>query len=320
MKSSNRAGLEGFLNVSKPYGWTSHDVVQLVRKLTGVRRVGHAGTLDPAAAGVLVVAIGRATRLVDFAADHEKSYCGDVVLGAATNTDDADGSVLYARDPSSVALDQVVAALAGFLGEIEQLPPQFSAVKLKGEKAYEIARRGGAAELAPRRVNIKDIVVVGWEPPVVSLLVRCSKGTYIRSLARDLGEKLGVGGHLGALVRLASGPFTCDDSVGVEDLRMAAEFGYLERLIWPPDVAVAHLPAIIVSPEHARDMRRGSRWPMPSARPSPMERAAEPGPRPPGPGPEGRLVRVYSDGGEFLGLAEPRDGAWQPRLVVSEGE
>ena len=318
MKSSNRAELEGFLNVSKPWGWTSHDVVQLVRRLTGIRRVGHAGTLDPAAAGVLVVAVGRATRLVDFAADHDKSYCGDVVLGAATNTDDAEGSVLYARDPSSVTLDQVVAALSGFLGEIEQLPPQFSAVKVKGRKAYEIARRGGAAELAPRRVNIKGIAVVGWERPVVSVLVRCSKGTYIRSLARDLGEKLGVGGHLGALVRLASGPFTCDDSVGVEDLRMAAEFGYLDRLIWPPDVAVAHLPALIVSAEHACDMRRGARWSMLSARPSRAERGVEPRPSPLGP--EGGQVRVYSVGGEFLGLAEPRDGAWQPRLVVSEGE
>lgn len=270
--------------------------------------------MDPAATGVLVVAVGRATRLVDYLGDQDKSYCGDVVLGAATDTDDAEGSVLYARDPSAISLEQVVEALSGFLGEIEQIPPQYSAVKLEGRKAYEIARKGGKARLAPRRVTIKGIVVVGWEPPTVSLVVRCSKGTYIRSLARDLGETLGVGAHLGALVRLSSGPFNCEDAVGTEDLKLAAEFGYLEKLIYPPDLAVAHLPAIVVSRQHAQDMKGGRRWPA-----SPGARAS----RPPEGGQEGRapeMVRVYSEEGDFLGLAEPREGSWQPRLVLSEEE
>ncbi len=301
MNSSDRPPLEGFLNVSKPYGWTSHDVVQLVRRLTGIRRVGHAGTLDPAATGVLVVAVGRATRLVDYLSGEDKSYCGDVVLGAATDTDDAEGRVLYARDPSTVGLEQVTPALARFLGEIDQVPPQYSAVKLGGRKAYEIARRGGTAGLAPRRVTIKGLALVGWEPPVLSLLVRCSKGTYIRSLARDLGDALGVGGHLGALVRLSSGPFTCDEAAGTEDLRLAAEYGYLDRLIWPPDLAVSHLPAVVLSEQHARDMVAGRRWP--------VRNPVQPG-----------TVRVYSEEGSFLGLAEQRDGSWQPRLVLLEEE
>jgi tRNA pseudouridine55 synthase len=294
--------MEGFLNVSKPYGWTSHDVVQLVRKLAGTRRVGHSGTLDPAATGVLVVAVGRATRLVDYLGGRDKSYCGDIVLGAATSTDDAEGNVLYARDPSGVGLTDVAEALSKFLGEIEQLPPQFSAVKLDGQKAYEIARRGGEAKLTPRKVTMKGIVVVAWEPPVVSVVVRCSKGTYIRSLARDLGESLGVGAHLGALVRLTNGPFDCGDATGVEELRLAAEYGYFGDLLWPPDVAVSDRPALVVSGAHAEDMVGGRRWPATSF-----------------PGGDG-TVRVYSEDGDFLGLAELQEGDWQPKLVLPKQE
>ncbi len=300
VKGSRRSTVEGFLNVCKPYGWTSHDVVQLVRRITGTRRVGHGGTLDPAAAGVLVIAVGRATRLIDYLAGQDKSYCGDIVLGASTDTDDAEGSVLRISDPSAIGLEQVVPPLASFLGEIEQIPPQYSAVKLGGKKAYEIARRGGKAAVAPRRVTIKGIAVVGWEPPTLSVIVHCSKGTYIRSLARDLGESLGVGAHLGALVRLSSGSFDLDDSVGIEDLRLAAEFGYLDRLIRAPDVAVARLPAVVVGAPHSRDMLGGRRWRASISRPVS--------------GP----VRVYSDGGVFLGLAELVDDQWQPRLVMVE--
>jgi tRNA pseudouridine55 synthase len=277
-------------------------VVAVVRRLTGVRRVGHGGTLDPSAAGVLLVAVGRATRLVDYVAVQDKCYCGDVVLGAATDTDDSEGNVLYARDPSAITLDQVVAALSGFLGEIDQVPPQYSAVKLQGKRAYEIARKGGKARLAPRRVTIMGLSVVAWEPPTLSLVIRCSKGTYIRSLARDLGERLGVGAHLGALVRLASGPFTIEDAVGIEDLRLAAEFGYLDGQILPPDLAVAGLPTVIASRRHTADMRGGRRWPARGV--------------PPKLGP----VRVYSEEGDFLGLAELEEGCWQPKLVFSEEE
>lgn len=300
MSRIGRTGPEGFLVVSKPYGWTSHDVVAAIRKLTRVRRVGHGGTLDPTAVGVLVVALGRATRLLDYPENQDKCYCGDVVLGAATNTDDSEGTVLYARDPSRITLDRVVEALAGFIGEIEQVPPQFSAVKLQGKKAYEIARRGGPLELAPRKVTIKGISVVGWEPPIVSLVILCSKGTYIRSIARDLGERLGVGAHLGALVRLANGKFTMDDALDIEDVRLAVEFEYLDKLLLPPDEAVAHLPAVIVSPSHSADMLEGRRW---WAREKP---GAE-------------MARVYSQDGGFLGLARWEFGFWQPSVVFSEG-
>jgi tRNA pseudouridine55 synthase len=302
VESTRRTVPEGFINVHKPYGWTSHDVVQLVRRLVGTRRVGHAGTLDPAATGVLGVAVGRATRLIDYLAHGDKIYCADVVLGASTDTDDAEGRVLLARDPSFLSLEEVVTALSGFLGEISQVPPRYSAVKLEGKKAYEIARRGGEATLAPRQVTLWGMAVVDWEPPVLSFIVRCTRGTYIRSLARDLGARLGVGAHLGALVRLSSGPFGLGDAVGIEDLRTAAEFGYLDTLMWAPDLAVGHLPALVVSGERVQDMLGGRRWPG----------LAHPGRAGP--------ARVYSGGGAFLGLAEWQEGVWQPRLVMPEAE
>lgn len=300
MTGSGKLTLEGFLNISKPYGWTSHDVVGLVRRLAQTRRVGHGGTLDPAATGVLPVAVGRATRLVDYMAGRDKSYCADIVLGAATTTDDAEGQVIFSRDPSHLGLHDVVLALSSFSGEIDQVPPQFSAVKLQGRKAYEIARKGGEARLSPRRVTIRGMAVVGWEPPIFSVVISCSKGTYVRSLARDLGERLGVGGHVGALVRLTSGPFDCEDAVGVEELRLAAEFGYLDSLIYPPDLAVQHLPALILSRSSVATVAMGQQWPAASSLP------------------EGSTARLYSEDGAFLGLAELRDSSWQPRVVLLE--
>ena len=247
-----------------------------------------------------MVAVGRATRLLEYALGHDKSYCGDIVLGASTDTDDAEGSVISVADPGGVGLDQVVSGLSSLLGEIEQVPPRYSAIKLQGKKAYELARKGQRVELSPRRVRIKAIAVLGWEPPTISIVVICSKGTYIRSLARDLGERLGVGGHLGALIRLSSGPFKLEDAIRVEELKLAAEVGYLDELILPMDFAVTNLPAIIVEDEHARDMWGGRRWPI---------RAQQ---VPTGP------VRVYSTEGIFLGIAEAADGKWQPRLVLAE--
>lgn len=274
-------------------------MVQVIRKLAETRRVGHAGTLDPAATGVLGVAIGRATRLIDYMAESDKSYCADVVLGAATDTDDFDGRVLDARDPFATTLAEVVSALSGFLGNIQQVPPQYSAVKLQGRKAYEIARSGKKAEISPRQITIRGIAVVGWEPPVLSLLVRCSKGTYIRGLARDLGERLGVGAHLGALVRLSSGPFHIDDASSIDDLKLAAEMGYLEDLLWPADSAVFHRRATVVTRRVAGDMLGGRKW-QAGDTPAPDE-----------------TVRVYSEDGQFLGLAGLESGIYHPRLVLA---
>ncbi len=298
MRDNKKSTHEGFLSVFKPHGWTSHDVVGLVRRLAGTRRVGHGGTLDPAATGVLVVAVGRATRLVDYMANQDKSYRADIVFGSTTTTDDAEGRVLRSHDPTGLGLDAVVSALPGFLGQIDQVPPQYSAVKLRGRKAYEIARAGGAAVLNARRVTIRGLAVVGWNPPILTVQVLCSKGTYIRSLARDLGERLGVGAHLGSLVRLAAGPFRIQNAASVDELRAAAGNGRLGDLMQPPDLAVCHLPALVVPDAVAAGMVLGRAW------------------RNVGVATEGDTARVYSERGEFLGLAVAVGERWQPKVVL----
>lgn len=289
--------MEGFLNVRKAAGWTSHDVVQVIRRLTGTRRVGHAGTLDPAATGVLVVAVGRATRLLDYLLMQDKCYRAEVVFGAATTTDDAEGEVVRTGDVSRLTFQDVSRLLPRFLGEIWQLPPQYSAVKLQGRKAYQLARKGEWAEMEPRAITVRGIAVEGWGRPRLSMLVCCSKGTYIRGLARDMGDALGVGAHLGALSRISSGAFTLEDAASLDTLKEAASEGTLARWVTPLDRAVAHLPEVRVSAATAAGIMNGSAWPVEGA------------------GQGAGVARVYDETGRFLGLAEARDGCWRPKLV-----
>ncbi|HEY8476007.1 MAG TPA: tRNA pseudouridine(55) synthase TruB [Chloroflexota bacterium] len=286
----------GFLNVEKPRGYTSHDVVAFVRRTIRVRRVGHAGTLDPAARGVLPICVGRATRLADEVGEGEKAYQGDVVLGIATTTDDAEGEVVAHGDTAGIDEATVRKALDGFVGPQEQIPPAFSAVRVQGMRAYQLARRGGAVELRPRQITIYEARLVAWHPPVATIFVRCSRGTYVRAIARDLGQRLGCGAHLDNLVRLAVGRFTLDDALALEEIALAAQHGYWTDLLFPPDFPLVHLPAAIVHDERAHDFRHGRAWRGPSAR--------------------GGRHRVYGEGGSFLGVAEfdPTRGVWNPRL------
>ena len=195
------------LVLDKPQGLTSHDVVARVRRITREKRVGHAGTLDPAATGVLVVLVGKATRLAQFFVEMDKGYRGRVVLGVATDTQDATGKVVASADPSSVTEEQIVEAFAAFEGETEQVPPMVSALKRDGTPLYVLARRGEVVEREARRVCISDLRVLSVELPEVEFEMRCSKGTYVRTLAADIGDKLGCGAHLGELARTAVGPF-----------------------------------------------------------------------------------------------------------------
>ena len=225
MSASSRAAapsshaVTGLLNVDKPPGWTSFDVVAFVRKQTGVRRVGHAGTLDPAATGVLPVCLGQATRVVEYLVDATKTYVATVRLGRVTDTYDADGAVQSEADASGVSREAVEAALDRFRGLIEQRPPPFSALKRDGVPLYKLARAGQAAEAAPRRVTIYRLDITKYEPPLLSLEIECGKGTYVRSLAHDLGASLGVGGSLASLVRTRVGPFALADAIDIEALR-----------------------------------------------------------------------------------------------------
>ena len=211
----------GFLNVYKPKGKTSHDVVAVLRRIIKIKQIGHTGTLDPFAEGVLPICIGKATRLIEYLND-DKAYVGTVQLGNSTTTYDTEGEAVNFSDKKA-SLSETESALDLFRGEIEQLPPIYSAIKVNGKKMYEYARKGEAVEIKPRKVCINELKILGFdeEKQQVELFISCSKGTYIRSIANDLGENLGTYGHLTKLIRIKAGCFTVEDSVKIEDIDTA---------------------------------------------------------------------------------------------------
>jgi tRNA pseudouridine55 synthase len=294
-----RPTLHGFLVIDKPAGWTSHDVVARARRLLGERRIGHAGTLDPAATGVLPLAVGLATRALEYLADSSKTYLAEVVFGVETDSLDGDGTVTATSDPSGLSRAEVERALASFRGPLDQVPPMHSAIKVGGRPLYERARRGEELELAPRRVTIHELALLEWEPPVARLLVDCSKGTYVRSLARDLGRALGVGGYLGDLVRVRSGPFTLCDAWTLAELSRLDVAAWWPEVAYHPDVALLDRPALLLDGDARRVWRHGG--PVPAT------------------GADG-IARVYDEGGSWLGVArgEAGGGAWRPLKVIEE--
>ena len=238
----------GFLNLDKPLHMTSHDVVAKVRRryraLTGSKKVGHAGTLDPLASGVLVLCLGKATRLSEYIMRGAKTYRAQVTLGIATTTYDAEGEIVSCRGAEHIERTDVESHLRRFIGELQQIPPMYSAIKVRGRKLYELARQDQTIERDPRAVRIDGINILAWDNPTISLEIRCSSGTYVRSLAHDLGQSLGVGGHLSALRRIASGSFSIDDSIGLE--RVLSEDAWLEAIV-PPQVALADRCSVTLS-------------------------------------------------------------------------
>lgn len=240
-------GWEGFLNLNKPMGMTSHDCIGAMRRILHERRIGHGGTLDPAAMGVLPLAVGRMTRLLRFLGEN-KRYRATIRLGVATDTDDLEGTILYQAPAPHLTLDQVRTALTTFEGTIEQIPPRFSAIRRDGKRLYELARSGKAPDLEDitvRQVRIDQIIVLEWQSgnyPEVMVDVVCGAGTYIRSIARDLGSALGCGGTLARLVRTASGLFCIEESCDLETVRTRVEDRTLSLI--SPRVALAHLPVV----------------------------------------------------------------------------
>lgn len=222
----------GFLNVYKPQGKTSHDVVAFLRRVTGIKQIGHTGTLDPFAEGVLPICIGKATRLIEYLKD-DKAYIGTVQLGKSTTTYDIEGDTAGVNNNVNVTVDEIESALQHFRGEIEQLPPVYSAIKVKGKKLYEYARNGEEVKLEPRGVNIYKLDIVSYDEKLkqLELYIECSKGTYIRSIANDLGEKLGTYGHLIKLVRVKAGDFEVNESVKLENLQTKEDVE--KHLIYP---------------------------------------------------------------------------------------
>jgi tRNA pseudouridine55 synthase len=296
--------LDGIFNVNKSVGMTSHDVVAHVRRLTRQRRVGHAGTLDPAASGVLPVCVGQATRVAEYLGEGGKAYRATIRFGVVTDTYDAEGDVLRTA-PVALTREAIEATLPAFLGRQLQAPPIYSAIKCKGTPLYKLARAGEAVVVEPRSVEIIALSIVSWQSPDLVLEVECGPGTYIRSLAYDLGERLGPGAHLAALVRTRSGPFTLDTSLTLEDLERALADGtWRDRLYAPDEALLEHRAAILGAANEAR-VRNGQPLHFGG---SPL--AASGGER---------LLRAYTADGRFLGILRwaPEAAAWQPHKVVA---
>jgi len=255
-------GLDGILILAKPPGPTSHDMVGLVRRLSGVRRVGHGGTLDPFASGVLPLFLGQATRVVEYHLGDRKAYRATVCFGATSTTDDLEGEL----SPAGSAPDRaaVEAALDGFRGAIEQRPPAYSAIKVAGRRSYALARAGIAPVLKMRTVTIHRLDLVEWDGsdpdrPIAIVEVDCSAGTYVRALARDLGETVGSGAYLGALARTASGPFRIDEAIGVDEVRTAVATGPagFAALLRPPDIGLDAFPRVVLDGAEIAAVSRG---------------------------------------------------------------
>ena len=251
----------GMIVIDKPAGWTSMDVCAKLRGMFHEKRVGHAGTLDPMATGVLPVFIGRATRAVEFAADSDKEYIAGLKLGVVTNTQDATGEVLEER-PVSITGDQLRAALGRFTGDIEQLPPMYSAIKINGKKLYELARKGKEVERKPRPVTIHALEVLDEAPTEGAdyfLRVVCSKGTYVRTLCHDIGQALGCGGCMSSLRRVKAAGFTMEDCVTLEAVQQAVDRGEGEALLLPVDAFFAGLPMLVLKTAGAeKKVRNGA--------------------------------------------------------------
>ncbi len=296
--------MNGILSLHKPAGPTSFDMVRLVRRLTGLRRVGHGGTLDPAASGVLPVLLGQATRVSEYLHSATKTYRARVRLGIATDTYDAEGQVVATADPSGVALGQAREALECLRGQTWQTPPMHSALKRQGRPLYRLARAGIEVDREPRRVRIDAITLLAWEPPSLTIEVVCGRGTYIRSLAHDLGQALGCGAHLGSLVRTRVGPFTIEDALTVEALFDAVHGGALPERLYALDWAMLHLPAAVLAPAETRALRHGQTL---AADPSSPALAA------------GTPCRAYGFDGALVGLMtlDASEGRWRPAKVFS---
>ena len=278
--------MNGILLVDKPAGWTSNDVVQKLRGILHERRIGHAGTLDPMATGLLTVFVGRATRAVEFAEADAKRYRAALRLGLTTDTQDSTGTVLH-KTESDVTWEALEQALLGFRGEIRQVPPMYSAVKVNGKRLYKLARRGETVERAARTVTIQSLDLLGREGEDWILDIRCSKGTYIRTLCQDIGDALGCGGCMAALRRLEAGAFTVEEAHSLEEIAQAASEGRAETLLLPVDTLFRGVAAETVGAAAEKKIRNGNTF-----------RTSLP---------DGTL-RLYSETGEFLALARAENG------------
>lgn len=299
--------MDGIFSINKQPGMTSHDVVARVRRLVHQKRVGHSGTLDPSASGVLPVCLGQATRVAEYLSESGKEYRATIHFGTVTTTYDADGAVVR-ESPVDLSRERIAAVLPDFTGDLMQVPPVYSAIKRAGQRAYELARAGETVIMEPRNVTIYDLRLESWEPPELELDVSCSKGTYIRSLAYDLGERLGPGAYLSRLVRTRSGPFTLKDSLTLEELEAALADGTWKDHLFAPDTALLDRRAVILAQENEKRVRNGQMMRfLPLARPLDAPPAFD-----------GELLRAYTVDGRFVGILRwsAEHTAWRPEKVL----
>ncbi|MBR5268197.1 MAG: tRNA pseudouridine(55) synthase TruB [Lachnospiraceae bacterium] len=280
---------DGIINVYKEKGFTSFDVVAKMRGILGQRKVGHTGTLDPAAEGVLPVCAGKGTRLCDMLTDHDKTYRATMLLGVVTDTQDTTGTILEEKDASHLTEEEVREAIMSFVGDYDQIPPMYSALKVDGKKLYELAREGKVIERKARPVTIHEIVIESMNLPEVVMSVSCSKGTYIRTLCNDIGEKLAVGGCMKELLRTKVGRFVLEETLTLADLQKLKEEGRLEEAVFPLEAVFAELPEIRATEEGLdKLLRNGNPF-----RYKGIETVSE-----------GDAYRTYSMDGQFIGIYE----------------
>jgi len=301
---------DGILNVNKPAGWTSHDVVAKIRGLLKGPKVGHAGTLDPAATGVLPILVGRGTRIAEYLLEWDKEYRAVLRLGQTTDTQDATGTVLATHSPDGLTDERIRAAIGPFRGRIVQTPPMYSAVKVAGVPLYKSARAGKTVEREPRTVEIYELDVLAIAGPDVTLRVRCSKGTYVRTLCADIGEALGVGGHLLSLQRTRVGPLTVERALTPDEIGARAQSGRLTDDLLPLDAALDMMPVVLVDERTAGRVRHGAAIPAGAGRWASSHRGTP------------AVVRVKDVAGCLLAVgkmsAEPVEGDTVPGVAIEK--
>ena len=285
--------INGIVNIYKEKGYTSHDVVAVLRKVVGQKKIGHTGTLDPDATGVLPVCLGRATKVCELLTDHDKTYEALLLLGKTTDTQDISGEVLEERNPGDLTEEEVCSCIESFIGEYDQIPPMYSALKVSGKKLYELAREGKTVERKSRRVQIHGIRILEMNLPHVRMKVDCSKGTYIRTLCHDIGEKLQVGGCMEELERTKVGRFLKEDAVTLDEVRQKMEQGEGAELFTPLDQIFAELPAVTVTDAKAWMSYNGNDLPERFL----LEKEEWT---------DGQEVRVYDSRKNFIGLYQYR--------------
>lgn len=294
--------MDGIFNINKPSGNTSFSIISIVRRLTGERRVGHAGTLDPMASGVLPVCFGRGTRIIEFLLEASKVYRAQIELGISTDTYDAEGNVTGRSDSSTIKPEQIEQALGSFRGSIQQVPPMFSAIKHKGKRLYHLAREGISVNRQSRAATIHRLELLDFKTPFVTLEIECNRGTYIRSLAHDLGKLLGCGAHLKELVRPSYGPFNIGTAVSPDRLEEAFSGNSWRQFIYPIDSVLGSWPLVVVSDKQEQIIRNGG---CVAIEKSQMEDG------------EDKRCRAYNKDGRFLAVLYFNDEReqWQPDKV-----